>query len=525
MKKWQFGMYRRLSFDERSDDESNSVVNQKKMIDDYLKDKTDIKIVKSYVDDGYTGTDFNRPNFQKMLEDIEKGKINGVIVKDLSRIGRNYIAVGSFIEDIMPKYGVRLICINDHVDSINNSNIMDSLEIPFKNLLNESYSKDASQKMRTSLIASKRSGNFIGVNAPYGYLKDPDDYHKLIIDKEAAEVVKHIFNRILEGKSKMEIADELNRKHIPTPSIYLKKMLNVYVANTSEKWSYSNVDKIIRNKVYKGTLEQNKRTRISHKIHNVVVVPEKDRIIFDNAHKPIIKPEVFELVHEITFNRNVKVDKNGKLKKYNGYLKCSECGTNLYRELNKKNNKERYYYYCGLYRTKKQCNKHFIYEDEIDEAVITCINNYFKLIDDLKNKLSNIVNFSEIEYNETINDIRKQELDIEIGKCKKKINEVINDYGKGFISQRDYENFKSSYVYDLNQLNIEKEKLNNSNEENNLSWLKNFKDTNEINEVDRSIVINFIDEIIVGNNKDIEVVLKFKNKYYQAIDYLKRHNL
>lgn len=143
----------------------------------------------------------------------------------------------------------------------------------------------------------------------------------------------------------------------------------------------------------------------------------------------------------------------------------------------------------------------------------------------MKNKLSNIVNFSEIEYNETINDIRKQELDIEIGKCKKKINEVINDYGKGFISQRDYENFKSSYVYDLNQLNIEKEKLNNSNEENNLSWLKNFKDTNEINEVDRSIVINFIDEIIVGNNKDIEVVLKFKNKYYQAIDYLKRHNL
>lgn len=525
MKKWQFGMYRRLSFDERSDDESNSVVNQKKMIDDYLKDKTDIKIVKSYVDDGYTGTDFNRPNFQKMLEDIEKGKINGVIVKDLSRIGRNYIAVGSFIEDIMPKYGVRLICINDHVDSINNSNIMDSLEIPFKNLLNESYSKDASQKMRTSLIASKRSGNFIGVSAPYGYLKDPDDYHKLIIDKDAAEVVKHIFNRILEGKSKMEIADELNGKHIPTPSIYLKKILNVYVANTSEKWSYSNVDKIIRNKVYKGTLEQNKRTRISHKIHNVVVVPEKDRIIFDNAHKPIIKPDIFEQVQEITFNRNVRVNKDGKLKKYSGYLKCSECGSNLYRNKNQKKSLIRYYYYCGTYQKTKQCNKHFIYEDELEESIISCVNNYFELINDLKDKLSNLINFSEIEYNETVNDIRKQELDIEIGNCKKKISEVINDYSKGFISQRDYEDFKTSYMYDLNQLNLEKEKINNSDKENNLSWLKNFKNTGEIDMIDRNLLINLIDKIIVGNNKEVEVIFKFKNEFNKAMDYLKRHNM
>ena len=161
MKKWKIGIYRRRSFDERNEEESNSVANQKRLIDDYLLDKNDIIVYKDYVDDGYTGTDFNRPGYKRMLNDIKNRKINGVVVKDLSRLGRNYIEVGNFIDEIVPQYSLRFISVNDNVDSIKNPNIMQSLEIPFKNLLNESYSKDSSKKMRTALKASKNLRNIL----------------------------------------------------------------------------------------------------------------------------------------------------------------------------------------------------------------------------------------------------------------------------------------------------------------------------------------------------------------------------
>lgn len=276
MKKWTLGIYRRRSFDEKGEEESNSVVNQKKLIDDYLVDKNDIIIYKDYVDDGYTGTDFNRPAYKRMLNDIKKKKINGIIVKDLSRLGRNYIEVGNFIDEIVPEYGLRFISVNDNVDSFKNPNVMDSLEIPFKNLMNESYSKDSSKKMRSSLKASKKSGNFIGKTAPFGYLKDPDNVHKLIIDKDAAIIVKRIFDLALKGKSKQEIVEELTNNNILTPSVYLKEKYDIKVSRISYKWNTKMLDTILQNKTYIGSLVQCKRTRISHKTHNMVRVAEDE---------------------------------------------------------------------------------------------------------------------------------------------------------------------------------------------------------------------------------------------------------
>lgn len=525
MKKWKIGTYQRRSFDDGENEESNTVINQKKIIEDYLKDKKDITVYKSYVDDGFTGTDFYRPGFQKMMEDITTGKINGVIVKDLSRLGRNYIEVGDFIDEVVPKYNLRLISINDNIDSYLNPECMNNIDIPIRNLMNENYAKDASKKMRTSLIASKKSGNFIGNFAPYGYLKDPDNHHKLIIDKEVADNIRYIFNQILEGKSKTEIADDLNRKHIQTPSVYLKQKYGRKVAEVGEAWDTPKIDRILQNKVYKGTLVQNKKSRISHKIHKTVVVPEKDRIVFENAHKPIIKPAIYDQVQDIMYNRNLKVNKDGKLKKYNGYLKCSECGSNMYRNLNKKNGKERHYYYCGAYQKKKQCNKHFIYEDEIDECVLEVVNKYIELIFNLKNKIDEVIDYSEAEYNNEIYNIRKEELSIEINNYNKKINELLNDYKKEIISKEDYEAFKEKYLYELNKLILEKDKLNSEKIENNLLWLENFKSKEKFEKVDRLLVISFINEIRIGINKEIEIDLKFKNQYNEAIDYLKRHNL
>ena len=258
MKKWKLGMYRRLSADEKVEGESNSVSNQKKLIEYFLNDKPELTIYKSYVDDGYTGTDFNRPGYKEMIKDIEKGKINGVIVKDLSRVGRNYIEVGKFLDEIVPYYNLRFISVNDNVDSYINPGYMNSLEIPLKNLMNESYSRDASKKMRTNLKASKKSGNFIGKIAPFGYLKDSEDYHKLIIDEEAAKIIKNIFYLALKGKSKKQIIKELEINNIPTPSIYLKNKFGISVSKISDKWNVNMVDSILRNELYNGHLIQGK---------------------------------------------------------------------------------------------------------------------------------------------------------------------------------------------------------------------------------------------------------------------------
>lgn len=522
MKKWKIGIYRRRSFDENCEGESNSVANQQKLIDDYLLDKDDIIVYKSYVDDGYTGTDFNRPGYKQMLNDIKKQKINGVIVKDLSRLGRNYIEVGNFIDEIIPEYNLRFISVNDNVDSFKNPNIMDSLEIPFKNLMNECYSKDSSQKMRTSLKASKNSGNFIGKIAPYGYLKDPEDSHKLIIDEDAAKNVKRIFTLALKGKSKQEIIEELTTNHILTPSMYLKEKYNIKVSNISRKWNTKMLDSILKNETYIGSLVQYKRTRISHKVHNMVRVAEDEWIISKDKHKPIIKEEIFNQVQNILYDRNVRINKNGKFHKYTGFLKCSECGNNLYRISTIRNNIETIYYYCGTYIKTKKCNKHYILEKELDDIILNLINKHIELVCEVKNKIDDTISYSSLEYNTELKKIRLGEIEKELGKYQMLLNELINDYKCDYISQDDYDEYKQKYLYEINKLNMEKENLKiNKINSYNLDWLEHFKKIEKINKLDRNIIDSFIENIYVDDNKGIEILFRYKEQYKEAINYLK----
>lgn len=523
MKKWTLGIYRRRSFDEKGEEESNSVVNQKKIINDYLLDKNDIIIYKDYVDDGYTGTDFNRPGYKKMLDDIKKRKINGVIVKDLSRLGRNYIEVGNFIDEIIPEYKLRFISVNDSVDSYKNPNVMDSLEIPFKNLMNESYSKDSSKKMRSALKATKNSGNFVGKTAPFGYLKDPEDNHKLIIDKEAAEVVKRIFDLALKGKSKQEIIEELNDNNILTPSVYLKNKYDIKVGKISNRWNTKMLDNILQNETYIGSLVQNKRTRISHKTHNMVRVAEDEWIISKESHKAIIKEKHYMQVQDILYNRNVRVNKNGVFYKYTGFIKCPECGNNLYRISTKRNNIETVFYYCGTYLKTKNCNKHYILEKELDDIVLLTLNKHIELVCDIATKIDDIVSESKMEYNAEIKDIRINEINKEIEKYKKLIEELKKDYKCDFISEEDYCNFKEEYLYELNKLNLEKETLEKGKINSyNLDWIKQFKSLGKIKKIDRNIVDSFIKKIFINNDRSVDIIFRYNDEYKNAIEYLKR---
>ena len=270
MQKYKVGAYLRLSKEEFSNEkESNSITNQKLIIDNYLKEHKEYKLVDYYIDDGYSGTNFNRPEFQRMLEDIKNKKIDVIIIKDLSRLGRNYIETGNFIEVIFPAMGVSLISVNDN-SKINYLDYYKDDNFTFKNLFNDMYAKDISKKVRSSLIVKKNNGEFIGKLAPYGYIKDPKDKHKFLIDKNVLHIIKKIFDMILDGKSRKEIADFLNQNDILTPSEYLNINTNKD-EKVKKKWNPEMVNSILRNENYTGTLFQGKKRKLNYRVDKKLI--------------------------------------------------------------------------------------------------------------------------------------------------------------------------------------------------------------------------------------------------------------
>ena len=249
---------------------------------------------------------------------------------------------------------------------------------------------------------------------------------------------------------------------------------------------------------------------------------EDDWIISNDMHKPIIKEEVYNQVQNIMYNRNVKVNKEGKFYKYTGFVKCSECKNNLYRKIKKKKYKTIYFYYCSTYIKTKQCNKHYIKEKELDQIVLSSINKYIELVCDIGEKIDNTISNSSIKYNEEAKQIKIIELNKDISKYKKLLNDLLNDYECDYISQDDYDNFKEKYLYEINKLNLEKENLTrNRINSYNLEWINNFKKVGIIEKLDRNIIDNFIENIYVGDNKDVEIDFKFQDQYKVVLEYLK----
>ena len=277
MKNWKVAAYLRLSSDDGDKAESNSIGNQRSIVKQYISKNRELNNIDYYIDDGYSGTTFDRPDFQKMINDIKDKKINCIIVKDLSRFGRNYIEVGNYIEQLFPQYNVRFIAINDNIDSYKDPKSVNNVIVPFKNLMNDEYARDISNKVRSVLDNKKINGQFIGSTAPYGYLKDPNNKYKFIIDKKAARIVKKIFEMILDGKSRKEVATELNNLGILPPALYKieETKYNYDIKDKMNKWNNKKLDKILKNLTYTGCLVQGKRKKISYKIHKNVDFQKK----------------------------------------------------------------------------------------------------------------------------------------------------------------------------------------------------------------------------------------------------------
>ena len=371
------GLYCRLSRDDGTDSESNSIANQKRLLSQKAKE-LGFTNVKFYVDDGYTGTNFNRPGFQELLDDIEMGYVTAVIVKDLSRLGRDYVSVGYYTDNYFPEHNIRFIAVNDMVDSDDGENEI----APFKNIMNEMYARDISRKIRSSNRIRGNLGEPLA-QPPYGYMKSPENKKKWIVDPDASQVVKSIFRMCIEGKGNEAIAHVLQVNKVYIPMAYWhSKGLNrggKQMPADPYRWSKTTVRKILTQQEYCGDVINFKTYSKNFKNKKRLMNDEENWKIFKDVHEPIIEREVFELVQEnlLKVKRRAPKPENAKKHIFSGLIHCGDCGSNMRYHTNT-TNKEIHYFSCGNYikDTRGNCStRHYIRSDALEQIVLLELKN------------------------------------------------------------------------------------------------------------------------------------------------------
>jgi len=368
---WNCAVYLRLSKDDGDKVESDSIANQRAYVINFLESQPDIRVHKVLIDDGYSGVDFNRPAFIEMIEDIRAGTVNCVAVKDFSRLGRNYIETGKYIQLIFPSYKVRFIAVSDNYDSDSVQGFMGNIIVPFKNLVNDAYCADISMKVRSHLEVKRKKGDFVGAFAVYGYTKDGN---KLIPDPFAADIVRDIYKWKIDGISAQGIADKLNQRGVLSPMEY-KRFLGMSYATTfkvhaTAKWQAVSVRRILTNAVYTGILEQGKSSKPNYKIRKPIALPKDKWVRIENAHEPIIHPTVFNTVQELLKQDTRAVKQGDAVAPLSGIIVCGDCGGAMVRKSYKQNNLTRAYYICSMHRADKSfCSTHTVLIEDCENAV------------------------------------------------------------------------------------------------------------------------------------------------------------
>lgn len=528
--------YFRLSKEDGDKSESDSIVNQKALVKEFLKAHPEIQIYQEKIDDGFTGINFERPAFQEMLEDIRSGKVNCVIVKDLSRFGRNYIEAGRYIEKIFPYLGVRFIAVNDHIDTGAEMNDSDEILIPFKNLINDAYCWDISMKIRSHLDIKRKNGQYIGAFAPYGYKKSPENKNQLIIDEKAAAVVRQIFKWKIEGMSGGRIADKLNELGILTPIDYKNKNgvnhQSGFRTKAVLKWQTKNVNTILKNEMYTGVLVQGKTYSPNYKVRKRTLVEEKDWIRCENSHEPIVTKEVFYMVQEL-FKSDTRVSPDKEtLYLFSGFVKCGYCRGNMIRKTVPVNGKKYVYLICVEHKNKTGCtNGKNISLKKFEEVMLQVINLQIKKVFELK-KMLEIMDKAPYQgyliekLNETMLD-----KEIEVEKRQKYSSELYQDYQEGILSKEEYLEIKEIYKQEISRLRKEVQALEEEKEEiaqgkkDQMAWMHKFIQYQGFNELSRELLLNLVKEILIYDKDRIEVVFKFREEYKKAAEYMEQYRL
>lgn len=515
---WKTALYIRLSKEDGDKEESNSVSTQKQILSAYIAERPEFKLYDMYIDDGYTGTNFERPDFKRMEEDIRQGNVDCVIVKDLSRLGRNHTYVGLY-QDEFNRNDVRFIAINDNVDSQNNN---DDLIVPIKNIFNEQYAHDISIKVRSALDIKRKNGEFIGSQACYGYMKDPKDKHHLIIDEAVAPNVQLIFKLFISGMAKGSIAKELNRQEIICPSEYKRSKGERYSQSEhfAKKmyWNETSVRLILTNQIYTGDMVQRRQTVKSFKIHQNILLDKSQWLVVPNTHKPIIDKGTWGLAEKILGTDTRKNLQTGNVYLFAGLIYCGDCGRAMSIRKNSVNNKSQYVYYiCGTYRTygKEKCSSHAIRYDILTDTVFNGIKEQIEKYADLEKLYESADVQRKINSRMKSNTKKINELKDKIIKAESLKQGLYEDFKAEIISKDEYFDYRNKYIEDIEAMTNELTEIEKQNRQidssDELIEAKNkllkYKNAESLS---RKAVLELVDSIYVFADKNIRINYTFK---------------
>ena len=515
-KTYNVALYIRLSREDGDNIESESISNQRDFLNLFLERTTEnLFYIDEYIDDGFTGSNFDRPSWKRLISDIETGKINTIITKDLSRMGRDYISMGEYIERIFPEKNIRYIAINDDIDTLYETPGLEFLQ--FKLMFNDYYLKDTSKKIRKIVKAKKEKGQFLGWKAVYGYKKDPIDKHKLIVDEEIRPIIVRMFNLIIEGKTPKQVAHIFSDEKIPTPSVYAN--LNRGMKSTAyELWCPRTIEEMLNNETYIGNLTQGRRKKINYKSKKEIRTPKEEWIIVENTHEPIIDKNTFNTVQSLLEKSKNKTNQSN-LKLLSGFMRCKECGHAI--GINKSSDGKRYYCHCSYYTSHSKyglCSPHTCNYDKLENAVLDSIRSICKEYVDtttFKDKVNKAKEKNDY----------KSKIEKEIVSLEKKINintlyldKMYEDRLKGEITIEMFNRFSLKYNEEISIFKKEKDDLLNKInsidykkiEKEKEDTIKKIKEYLSFEKPSRNLLVNLIDEILISEDKTIEIHYKFK---------------
>jgi len=529
---WNTCIYGRLSFEDDRKKESDSIGNQIAMLERYIGERPCLKLISIYKDINQTGTNFERPGFQEMMEAVKQGKINCIVVKDLSRFGRNYIETGTYLEKILPFFHVRFISVNDGYDSLNPNNQDEGYVVPLKNLIHDVYARDISQKIKSGLAVMRSRGEFTGCIAAYGYLKAEGG--KLVIDEETAPVVRNIFKWARDGMGDMRIAQRLNELGIPSPSRYryTKGILKSERYADMRYWYKSAVRRILVNPVYLGHMVQGKTKSDLWGIGGCVNMPQEQWVEIKHTHEPLVDEETFLAVRQMKRERESIVE-NIRIPQESGVLQglvfCGDCKRSMKRrKMPKADGKAFYYFTCATYEdiSKHDCTKKRMDEPELLDVLYTVIRKQIDLAVDterLVSKLNARKSFSQ----------RQNALDPEITETEKKLSRLsmlrsslYEDYRAKLLDEAEYLFTKSKYEEDadvlrsrLDELSLQKYRQDTMLTPQN-PWLTALKKWRKNKTITREMAAELIERVEVFNDKTVSVCFRYRDEFESLFRYI-----
>lgn len=531
---WNATLYLRLSRDDGDKEESGSITGQRELLRDYISQHPELREYAIRIDDGFSGSTFERPGFQKMIEDVKAGRTDCIVVKDLSRFGRNYLDAGEYIEKIFPFLGVRFIAVNDNYDSLGEKKSSDDLIIPFKNLINEAYCRDISMKIRSQLEIKRKNGQFLGSFAAFGYLKDEQDKNKLVVDQYAADIVRDIFKWKLEGISPQDIADALNKLGVLSPMEYKRSLGMKYTTSfkTSAKaaWSAGTVIRILKNPIYTGILIQGKETTPSYKVHKRIAKDKSEWTVIEDSHEAIISGIDFDSVQKVLKCDTRRSPDDKAVGLFSGMLFCGDCGASMVRKTVPAGEKKYVYYVCSAHKQDKSCSPHRMRDTALEEIVL----------DSLRQHIREVVNMSELMNITDTAPLRtaqaqkiQRQLDKkreEYEKLQKLLMSLYENLTDGVIDREEYARLKASFTARADeverQMDALRESLNDirSHGTENV-WMNEFIKRQELAELDRAVVVALIDKILIHSNDVVEIIYRWQDEFAWQLDILRSAGL